>query len=493
MRPSLFVRMTAPLVAVSVVLLVLGVFTAWYVLRLQQQAAQVLSLNVASIRAAEELEIGMREIRTRVNQFLLTGDRQQLSVIPELRQSTDRWLAEASRLATTAREQQLMGKVQEGYRRFFQQFDELPHSLADETSHELRELVDEVLTRDILQPAHEYLDFNEQMIQASSQRGQVMANRMALGLVLLGTCGPMAGLLAGFVIARRVSQSLVQLTVPVRDAAGKLNEVVGPITVSAASDIDELELILRRLADEVSTVVEQLQQSQRDVLRAEQLAAVGQLAAGVAHELRNPLQSIQLLVQSAAEQNGSGCLEGHDLRVLQEAVGRVKRSVQSFLDFARPPTLEKRLLHLDEIVRQTVDLIAGRAKRQGVELRSNLPRNGLEIEADADQIRQLVLNLLLNALDAVSGQGRVWIELRTDGVTEFGQTKNTIVLEVSDSGVGLPAALGGRIFEPFVTSKETGIGLGLPICKRIVDAHGGTIHAANGPDGGACFTVKLPT
>jgi signal transduction histidine kinase len=199
-------------------------------------------------------------------------------------------------------------------------------------------------------------------------------------------------------------------------------------------------------------------------------------------------------VQSAVEDSGAGCLEGHDLMVLQDAVGRVKRSVQTFLDFARPPSLEKRWLHMDDIVRQTIDLVAGRAKRQGVELRSNLPRESVEIEADTDQMRQLVLNLLLNALDAVSGPGKVWIELRKNQYLDSDADQGTegIVLEVWDTGDGLPVDLGERIFEPFVTSKETGIGLGLPICKRIVDTHGGTIHASNGPDGGACFRVKLP-
>jgi signal transduction histidine kinase len=485
--------MTAPVVAVSAVLLVLGLVTAWYVLRRQQEAVKVLSLNVASIRAAEELEIGMREIRTRINQFLLTGDRAHLSAVPELRKITDHWLAETRRLATTQHEQQLIQSVGRGYEHFFQKYDGLPQSPTEKTRQELQGLVEDVLTREILKPAHEYLNFNEQIIQDSLQRGQVLANRMALGLLLLSTCGPVAGLMAGFAIARNVHQTLIQLTVPVRDAAGKLNEVVGPITVSASSDFEELEVMLRGLADKVSKVVEQLQQSQQVVLRTEQLAAMGQLAAGVAHELRNPLQSIQLLVQSAAE-DGEGCLEGHDLMVLRDAVSRVKRSVQTFLDFARPPTLEKRWLRLDDIVRQTIDLVAARANRQGVELLASLP-NSLEVEADADQMRQLVLNLVLNALDAVSGPGKVWVVLREQSPvneSDSNQAAASIELEVCDSGPGLPADLGERIFEPFITSKETGIGLGLPICRRIVHDHGGTIRAMNGTNGGACFRVQLP-
>lgn len=499
MKHGLLVRMTAPLVAVSVLLLLLGTVTAWHVHRLQKSAADIL-LNVASVRAAEELEIGLREIRTKINQFLLTGDRQYLAAVPVQRQQTDRWLREAVERATTEREQALMAAVQHGYQRFLAEFDQLVASeVAASSREELRDLVEAVLTQDILQPAHEYLDLNEQMIADSSRAGQVLADRMVLGLLLLGTCGPAAGLVAGFVIARRVSRTLIELNVPVRDAAGRLSEVVGPITF-AGPRLEELPTLAQGLAAQVAAVVERLQQSQREVLRSEQLAAVGQLAAGVAHELRNPLQSMQLLVQSAVAEGETGCLQGRDLAVLQEAVDRVKRSVQAFLDFARPPALEKHRIDLGEILRQTVELVAGRASRQGARIRCDAPEKPVAVEADGGQMRQLVLNLLLNALDAVSTGGLVSIRLQapcrersasTDLASEEG-SRAEVCLEVADDGCGLTAELGDRIFEPFVTTKETGIGLGLAICRRIAEAHGGVLQAADRSPQGAVFTLRLP-
>src|SRR5262245_37642195 len=122
MRPSLFFRMTAPVIVVSLLLLCLGFITAWYVLKLQQNSVYVIAINVASVRAAEELEIGMREIRTQINQFLLTGDRRHLLKIPELRRNSDYWLAEATRFATTEQEQELMSQVERGYQDFFKRF-----------------------------------------------------------------------------------------------------------------------------------------------------------------------------------------------------------------------------------------------------------------------------------------------------------------------------------------------------------------------------------
>jgi len=472
MRPSLLVRMTAPLVAVSVLLLLVGLVTAWYVQRLQHDATNVVALNVSSIRAAEELAIGLREIRNQINQFLLSGDRRHLDAVPALRLETDRWLKEARRLATTHREQQSMTAVEHGYAQFLVQFQRFHNAEPDpESQEELRRLVDQVLTREILAPAHDYLDYNEYEIDASSRRGQAMARRMVLGLLLLSTCGPVAGLLAGFVVARRVSRTLVEL--------------------------------MQRLASQVSIVVQRLQQSQREVLRNEQLAAVGQLAAGVAHELRNPLQSMQLLVQSAVADGEAGCLRGRDLTVLQEAVDRLKRSVQTFLDFARPPTLDKQPMDLGGVVRQTVELVSARASYQDVRIQCHLPDRPLIIKADLDQMRQVVLNLLLNAIDAVAAAGTVTVDLRGSASAAEGAPGQTppmdsmeasrwVTLVVSDDGCGLPAGLGERIFEPFVTTKETGIGLGLAICRRIAEAHGGRLIAANGTLGGAVLTVQLP-
>src|SRR5262249_38180945 len=157
------------------------------------------------------------------------------------------------------------------------------------------------------------------------------AGRMVVGLLLLGVCGPVSGLLAGYGIARAVGRSVVRLSVPVVDAAGKLSQVVGPVTLSAAPGLDELERALHRVAEQAGAVVERLRQSQREAMRAEQLAALGQIAAGFAHEVRNPLMSMKLLVQSAARR-GAGLSE-RGLGVLEEEIGRLETLTSTFLDF----------------------------------------------------------------------------------------------------------------------------------------------------------------
>jgi signal transduction histidine kinase len=350
---------------------------------------------------------------------------------------------------------------------------------------QVRRLIDH-LVAEVLEPAHEYLDQTEREAEASIEKNHAFADRLVYGLLLLAACGAAGGLLAGFGFARGLSRSLIQLSVLIRDTAGRLNDGVEAVTLSGP-DLRELESVLRLLGERVGEIVERLQQQEREVLRAEQLAAVGQLAAGMAHELRNPLTSMKLLVQGAttgADGWSGRWLSGRDLSVLEEEINRLDRLIQSFLDFARPPRPEKRTIDVGTLVEQTLAFVAGRAAAALVRVEFLQPPAPTCAAVDPGQFRQVLLNLILNALDATPAGGTVTVGLEAgfDG---------GVKLEVADSGCGLPAALGERIFDPFTTTKETGLGLGLSICKRIAVAHGGSLTGADRPGGGAVFTLLL--
>lgn len=226
-------------------------------------------------------------------------------------------------------------------------------------------------------------------------------------------------------------------------------------------------------------------QREQHLLRAEQMMAIGQVAAGVAHELRNPLTSIKGLVQVNLREARSHGLPADDLAVIEHEIRRMERTLQTFLDFARPPQPERRRLDPAAVAERVFALVAGRAKKQGVSLRLSQPEMPIELEADQDQLQQLLLNLVLNALDAMPQGGVVEMELRPprDGSVE---------LQVRDSGPGIAAHILPKVFETFVSSKETGVGLGLPVSRRIAEEHGGSLSAYNLPQGGACFVLRLP-
>jgi signal transduction histidine kinase len=482
-------RITAPVVATSLLLLAVSVGSAWQIVRWQKSVSHNLRVNVKGMRAAEELEIVIREMRTRLDKCLNKGDRDYLGAVARLRPGARHWLDEAEKWALTDHERALVGRAQRGYRRFLDELEGITRRApAGTPSREVRGAIDEILIKEVQDPAHEYLDYNEEEVEQALDESEKFATRLVFGLLALGVCGSGAGLVAGFGFTRALGRSLVQLSVPIRAVAGHLDEVVGPVTFTG-NDLPQLEGVLRQMAERIGAVVERLRQSEREALRAEQLAALGQMAAAMAHELRNPLTSMKFIVQGAQAGAGWGeegpGLSDRDLRILEEEISRLERLIQAFFDFARPAAPHLRSLDLGELVEQTLGLVARRAQARQVRLEWAAPPAPVHATVDPGQFRQVLLNLLFNALDAVSPGGVIKVSLERN-------PEGGLTLRVADTGCGLPAALGPRIFAPFTTTKETGLGLGLSICKRIAEAHGGAISAENRPGGGAVFTLSLP-
>jgi two-component system, NtrC family, sensor histidine kinase HydH len=171
--------------------------------------------------------------------------------------------------------------------------------------------------------------------------------------------------------------------------------------------------------------------------------------------------------------------------VLEEEISRLERLIQSYLHFAKPPQLEKRIVDVRPLISATIHFVADRAAICATRIETTLPPESVKAAVDGTQFRQVLLNLLLNALDAIGSGGVIWVELQKEA-------DGWLTLRISDNGMGLPAALGNQIFSPFITTKETGLGLGLSICKRIMESHGGEIAAMNRAEGGATFTIRLP-
>jgi signal transduction histidine kinase len=482
--------LTAPVIAVSVLLILVALGAAWHVRESQRTLSTVLASNVASVRAAQELEISFREVHVQFDRYLITLDRKHLESVPLLKSQTSEILAEAEAAAGSPQEQALMRRVRQGYEHFFREYDRLSKEPPEQGMYaRVLELIDTVLTREILEPTRDYLRLNDGVLTDTAEANKHLSERLTFGVVGLGICGSAGGLLAGWVIATSLRRSLLETDEVLRATAARLDAAANVPRIGMPAD-GLPDGTLQRITEAAAAVLRRLKQTERDALRAEQLAWVGQMAAGIAHEVRNPLTAIKLLVQAATDPRRAVGFRPRDLRVLEGEILRLEQIISTFLDFARPPRPEKKPVAAGALFAECLAGVRARAELQNVAVRLDVEEPLPPLDADSGQLRQVVYNLMFNALDAMPEGGAIRVSVGTAPRAEAGPTM--LAVRVEDTGPGLPAGLEDRIFEPFVSTKETGLGLGLSICRRIVEAHGGSITAETLPAGGAVFSVRLP-
>jgi len=257
------------------------------------------------------------------------------------------------------------------------------------------------------------------------------------------------------------------------------------LVAGALSDRERrLRLEAEATATERDRALTELKATADGVRRADRLAALGTLTAGMAHEIRNPLGAIG----GAAEILETDYPDGHPRRefvdILRREIARLNAIVGKYLDYARPQAPELRPVDLNGSVRAALDLVGKSALGASIALDPRLAEGLSAVRADAGQIHQVLVNLLLNAVQAMPEGGTV--EIAT-----WGEAGGAVV-EVRDHGAGLPEIPVERLFEPFFTTKAAGTGLGLHVCRRIAELHGGRLDAVNAAGGGAAFRLALP-
>lgn len=464
-------RIIGPFVGLGVFFGLLGLLMAVSLLSQQAKFSRVLRDRVAGQHAAVELEECVCDV------IALLKDRAES--VESLHLRLDRHLSALRLHADEPDEIDLTTQIENSLDEYRRLWSQLPPSTQPERELAVEHII-RFLERQLVKPCQEFESFNTRLIESAASDHQSALRWLAWGMAGIAALAMAMGTLIGYGITRAMRRTIGRLAVQIQDAAGKMGDAPR-IVITEGSDVQELHAQVDRLSIRIETVVQELQQRQREVLRAEQLAAVGQLAAGVAHEIRNPLTSIKMLVQAGLE---DGVLPAEDLRVIEPEVRRMERSLQTFLDFARPPKPERRRTGLNDIVRHVIGLIQGRAAKQRVQLTTMLPDEEVWLIADAQQLQQVLINLALNSLDEMPHGGGIQFAVHT--------FQNEAIIQVADDGPGLSREIASRLFEPFASSKSTGMGLGLVISRRIVEDHGGTITAANRSQVGALMTVRLP-
>lgn len=250
------------------------------------------------------------------------------------------------------------------------------------------------------------------------------------------------------------------------------------------------DITSRKLAEE------RVLQQAAELQRAAQLSFVGELAAGLAHEIKNPLAGIQGAVDILIRRRDKNDPEREALAGMRHEVQRIDATVRALLDRARPRLLSLKPSSLTDIVSHAVDLARAQSttattQERHIDIEFEPPTEPLTVQVDPAQLEDAVLNLIINAIEAVETEGRVKVEISRglNRVEEFG---DEAVVEVSDNGRGISEADLNLIFNPFFTTRPGGTGLGLPAVRRIVRAHGGRVEVESAAGKGSSFTIHLP-
>jgi signal transduction histidine kinase len=486
MNRRLLLQVTGPAVVIGMVLFGTCLVSAWYIDRLQTNFARVLYRNVTSLEAAQELEIRARQLRFNSFLHLIDPNPGRLARIAEAHRHFAEALERARESSNTPEEATRVQRIEANYQRYKGELDQLHTEAAQGgTTRNLGKLADAHPLDPVVEPCQELLRLNKQAVKGSSEESNRVTRQAHLAMLILGLVGPVSGLVIGYGVARGLSRSIYQLSVRVQNLAQRLDQDVTSVNIATDGDIHNLDQQLRYVVHRVEEVTERVQQHQRELLRAEQLSAVGQLGASVAHEIRNPLTGIKMLVDAALRTENSKPLTREDLRVIQGEIVRLEQTVQTFLDFARLPVPQRGTFDLREAVTHALELVRARARQQTVEIVVRAPADPVPVCADRGQLHTVIVNLLLNALDAMPGGGRLEVDVARSH-------KDQASLSVMDTGSGIAPEMKDRLFTPFASSKPTGTGLGLSISRRILEEHGGGITAFNRKEGGACFQITLP-
>jgi len=270
------------------------------------------------------------------------------------------------------------------------------------------------------------------------------------------------------------------------DEIGHLVDRFNHMIQELAAATQELKDWAANLEAKVEERTAQIKAMQHQFIQTEKLAAIGKLAAGVAHEINNPLTGVLTNSSLMLEDLPPDDPRHEDLKIIVDETMRCRRIVKGLLDFARQTQPHRQLVDLNQVIEDVISLVGKQASFRDIKAKFDLAADLPKVMVDQDQMRQVVLNIVLNAAEAMPKGGEIRFATRVD------PSNRMLQVTVADNGPGIPEEIKDKLFEPFFTTKKTGTGLGLAIAYGIVERHGGTISIDSKVGEGTGITFRIP-
>lgn len=483
-------KMLAGFLMMMGIVLIGGALTILFTYRLQSMTTQLLVENVSNLKAARELEVTLFRMRGLTFNYIVDGKLGWISSLKKRQEEFLSWLKEAMENTRSEKELELLLSISSLFNDFEKKLNEA-QQLNQQSKTEQAKSILLRTSRDLFDTIYEkceiFVSINENAMFAAEDTLNRMNSTVRKSIYGLIIGGMILGVSLGLVISRSIINPIYELVLKVRGAAGK--EFVERIDLVEGTELEELDQLVHALIGRINTAMTDLERNRQLLAQSEKLASLGKISAGVAHEIRNPLTSIKMLIYSLREELKYDEEKKNDLDVIVKEIDQMDRVVKNFLQFARPPEPNYEPTDINLIVHEMLELLEPRLRQNHITLAESYQSDLQKIPADADQLKQLVLNLVLNAIDSMPSGGQLKIEtLRVQNK----ENRDWVEIKIFDTGSGIPQEIKDTLFDPFVSGREAGIGLGLSIAHQIMQQHGGWIDVQDNPDGGTIFIIALP-
>lgn len=450
---------------------------------------QTVNENLPSVRAAEELEIALLEQRGCVSYYILDGNRKWLSQLQQREGNFHEWLSRARETARSPEQWKILRELEDVYAQYHMKRGEVV-ALYDRgdvaAANKLLRNDANLLYDQAYELCESFITANERFVDTAADDA-----RRQIRWVSLAVSGCAA--LTVFLSAALLWLFYFGVAVPVRAMAADARSFVGGAPAEDKGlPTDELRAVgiyLRNLMSDMADARTTLERSRRQLRDAEKLASVGKLAASVAHEIRNPLTAIKMWLFSIQKEVGGNEALDKKFEMVAEEIRRLENIVRGFLEFSRPPEMKLSVESISTLLDKTLELMEPRIVHHKIKLVREESPNLPAVLADWEQIRQVLVNLLNNAAEASGQGGQIKVVTTTETDADG---RRMVVVRVCDTGPGMPEEVAQRIFEPFFSTKDHGVGLGLCIAARIMVRHEGRLALESSGEEGTTFAIHIP-
>jgi len=481
-RFSLRIRIIILLAALLSVTVAGGLISIWHSYMTEKLFSTVTESNIQALEAAGEAENALVMQKGYVTYFFQDSDPQWLGRLEKYHGDFQMWLSRCRRGAETQEERDILNQIESEYIRFAYDRNEVIDLYKAGHKNEGFALQKKIRPKffHIIELTHQFKEGLEARI---TQIRQTNRERAQLFNVLSST-GVLISLVLGIILALIL---INQVLAPIRRLlrGPETSEVLD----GAGNEMAALSQRFETLQKDVDQTRSKLQWSRAHLEQAGKWALVGKLAAGVAHSVRNPLTSVKMRLFSLERTLQLTPEKKDDFEVISEEIRHIDTIANNFLEFARPPKLKVQKVSPSDTVDMALQLL--RHRLESYQVAVDVQRDGRlpEIMADSDQLKEVLVNLMVNACEAMVNGGKITIQERTGYAEDLGPT---VVIAVKDNGPGVPQAVQSKLFQPFYSTKEEGTGLGLSIASRVVEEHGGWIDLKSIEGQGATFIITLP-